>query len=131
MTPEEKQLQQNERDAAICRYYGEGHKLSETSRRFKLGRQLVLRILKRNGVWRPYVKTDRTSQVGVAVSDETKQGLKSLAKERGISMSRLGSEIIDEYVREGNGNNADGNNADGNNEEGKGADDGKNDQRQA
>jgi transposase len=100
MTPEQKQQQRDERDRAIVAYYKEGHKLSETSRRFKLGRQLVLRILKQQGAWRPYVKSNRTTQVGVAVSEGTKQALKELADERGVSMSRLGSEIIDEYVNE-------------------------------
>ena len=100
MTPEEKQQQRDVRDAAICAYYLAGHKLSETSRQFQLGRQLVLRILKQHGAWRPYVKSNRTTQVGVAVSEDTKRALQERAEARGVSMSRLGSEVLDAYVNE-------------------------------
>lgn len=104
MTPEEKQRQRDERDAAICKFYAEGHKLSETSRHFRLGKQLVLRILKKNNVWRPYERSNRTAPVNIAVSEETKQGLKELAKERGVSISHLGSEILDDYIEKENSN---------------------------
>lgn len=99
MTEQEKQAQREARNAAICKYYLDGHKLSETSRHFKLGKQLVLRILKQAGAWRPYVKSNRTRHVGIVASEETKNALHRLAEERGTSVSALGSEILDDYVQ--------------------------------
>jgi hypothetical protein len=87
------------RNAEICAYYNEGHKLAECASRFKLGRQRILQILQASGAWRPYVKTDRVKFLGVTVSDETKAALKDLADEKGVSVSRLTSDILDEAVR--------------------------------
>lgn len=100
MTPEEKQAQREARNAAIVAYYLEGHKLSEVARHHRLGRQLVLRILKQAGAWKPYVRSNRTRSVGVAVSEETKQALVERAEERGVSVSRLASEALDAYVQQ-------------------------------
>ena len=72
MTPKEKQMQRLARDAAICVYHQDGHKLSECASKFRLDRQRVLQILKKAGIWRPYVKTNRTKFLGVSVSEETK-----------------------------------------------------------
>ncbi len=91
--------EKEKRNAAICAYYHAGHKLSETASHFKLGRQRIIQIVKAGGVWRPYEKTKRTKFLGVSVSDETKEGLKQIAEERGISVSKLASDVLDEVVK--------------------------------
>jgi hypothetical protein len=100
MTPEEKAKQMEERNAAICAYYLDGHrKMADCERKFQLGRQRILQILKESGAWRPYVKGDRTKFVGVNVSEETKDALKKKADEAGVSISRMVSDQIDEMVK--------------------------------
>lgn len=99
MTPEERRAQAAKRDAEICAYYQAGHKLAECATRFKLGRQRILQILKAAGVWQPYVKMKRTKFLGVSITDETKDALKQKAEERGVSVSRLTSDILDEAVK--------------------------------
>ena len=99
MTPEERQQQREQRDAAICAFYGDNHSLTETSRHFRIGKQRVMQILKAGGVWRPYVKSNRTHQLGIVVSEETKKALHERAEEEGTSVSRLGSKVLDEFVK--------------------------------
>ena len=99
MTPEDKKVQMEQRNAGICAYYQAGHKLAECATRFKLGRQRVLQILKAAGVWQPYVKMARTKFLGVSITDETKDALKVRADERGVSVSRLTSDILDEAIK--------------------------------
>lgn len=98
MTDEEKQAQMDERNVAICLYYKEGHKLSECSSHFKLGKQRVLQILQQGGVWKPYQKAKRDKFLGVTVTDETKAALQAKAKEEGKSMSRFVSNKLDEIA---------------------------------
>lgn len=99
MTPEEKRAQMTERDKAICDYYEAGHKVADCASNFKLGRQRVVQILKDAGVWRPYVRTNRTKFLGVNVTDETKDALRAKADEMGVSVSRLTSDILNEAVK--------------------------------
>ena len=98
MTPEEKQAQMDERNVAICLYYNGGHKLSETASHFKMGRQRVLQILKKGGVWKPYVKSKRDKFLGLTVTEETKDALRERAEERGVSVSRFVADKLDEMV---------------------------------
>ncbi len=99
MTPEEKKAQMTLRNMAICQYYEEGHKLRDCASKFRLSRQLVLRILKQAGVWKPYEKTNRTHYVGVVVSPETKVALRERAKDEGTSVSKYVSDRLDEMVK--------------------------------
>lgn len=89
-----------ERNAAICAYYEQGHKLSKCASKFEISRQQVMNILKQAGVWRPYVKGGRTKFLGVSVSEETKDALRKRAEEEGKSVSRLASDALDAVVAE-------------------------------
>lgn len=99
MTVDEKKIQMTQRDAAICEYYVAGHKIAACASQFKLGRQRILQIIKAAGVWKPYTKMDRTRFLGVNVTDATKGALKVRAGKRGISVSQLSSDILDEAVK--------------------------------
>jgi hypothetical protein len=89
MTPEEKRSKKAERDAEICTYYLSGAKLSRCASRFRLGRQRVLQILQKAGVWKPYVKSTRTAFLGVKIEGGIKEQLKQEADRQGISVSQL------------------------------------------
>jgi DNA-binding transcriptional regulator LsrR (DeoR family) len=99
MTPEEKQAQMEQRNTDICLYYKEGHKLSECASKFRLSRQSIMQIVKKGGVWRPYVKTNRDKFLGVTVSGETKTALEERADEQGTSVSRFVSDHLDNLVK--------------------------------
>jgi hypothetical protein len=100
MTNEEKRIQMEERNAALCAYYTEGHKLAECSSKFKLGRQRVQQILEKAGVWKPYEKSKRDNHLGVTVTTETKEKLKAKADAAGKSVSRFSSEILEAAINE-------------------------------
>lgn len=101
MTSDEKATQMAERNAAICAYYLQGRKLSECASHFKLGRQRIQQVLQQAGVWKPYVKSDRTKFIGVTVSEPTKEALQTRAEAEGVSVSRLVSDKLDAMVGEG------------------------------
>lgn len=98
MTDEEKAKKMTERNSAIVDYYTSGRKLSECASEFKLGRQRILQILQAAKVWTPYVKTTRTKFLGVNVSEVTKKALKVKADEKGESVSKFASDVLDEVV---------------------------------
>ncbi len=99
MTPEERQRQMTERNAAICAYYIEGHTLRECASHFRLGRQRTQQVLEAGGVWKPYIKSDRSKFLGVTVTEETKAALRERAENEGISMSRFASDLIEGAVK--------------------------------
>lgn len=88
-----------QRDAEICRRYSAGETLSELARCFGLGRQRIQQIVKKGGVWKPYER-QRDQFIGVSVSGETKEKLKQKAEGKGVSLSRLTSDALDELVKE-------------------------------
>ena len=100
MTPEEKATQMTARNAAICAHYTSGHTVRECASHFILGRQRIMQILQEAGVWKPYVKGERTKFLGVNVSEETKDGLKAKADAEGKSVSRFASDVLDAAVAE-------------------------------
>lgn len=100
MTTAEKQANMATRNAEICAYYADGHKLSECASRFKLGRQRVLQILQAAGAWKPYVRTDRDQFLGVTVTKPTKDALFEEAERKGVSVSKLTSDILDARGRQ-------------------------------
>lgn len=100
MTDDEKRQQMTQRNADICAYYKAGHKLSECASRFGLGRQRVQQILLAAGIWKPYVKGDRTEFLGVSVSAADKAALTEEAARRGLSMSALTSDLIKDMLAE-------------------------------
>lgn len=93
MTPEMRQ-----RNADICAFYKEGHTIPECCARFHLKRQRVQQILKGAHVWQPRRRSNRTTFLGVTLSPPTKEALKHEADERGVSMSKLASDILDATV---------------------------------
>lgn len=99
MTSDEKAAQMKQRNDAICAYYREGHKLAECASRFKLGRQRVLQILQAAGAWRPYEKNGRDKHLGVTVTGQLHADLKEAAAERGVSTSKLVSDILEGAVK--------------------------------
>ena len=96
MTDEEKQAQRVARDKAVCDYYTAGHKCSECASKFRISRQRVQQILHKAGVWKPYVKGNRTKFLGVMVTEEGKDALKAEADRRGTSVSAVASGLIEE-----------------------------------
>lgn len=98
MTDDEKKVQMLQRNAAICAHYETGKTLAATSKHFRLSRQRVLQILKESGVWRPYVKSNRTQFLGVNVSEDEKQALQEEAMRRGMSMSSLTADLIKDML---------------------------------
>lgn len=91
-------MTKDERNAAICASYQAGTRLAKVASDFKLGRQRVLQILKAAGVWRPYERGTRTKFLGVTVSEATKDGLTEMAAAKGISVSKMTAEALDEMV---------------------------------
>lgn len=89
-----------ERNAQICKYYQDGHKLSECASKFKLGRQRVLQILKEGGVWVPYASIPRAKKtfLGVSIDEDTKERLSEKAKEEGVSVSKLTDDILSDAL---------------------------------
>jgi hypothetical protein len=92
-------LDMQNRNAAICAHYQAGHKLKDCASHFQLGRQRTLQILQRAGVWKPYIKSDRTKFLGVNISEGTKDALRQRADDRGVSVSQLVSDALDGVVR--------------------------------
>lgn len=93
----------DERNAAICAYYKEGHNLRQCASRFKIGRQRVLQILQAAKAWHPYVKSGRTKHLGVTVTEETKRKLEELAARKDASVSRYASDRLEEVVAQETG----------------------------
>jgi transposase len=92
LTPE----QRTERDAAICRYYAEGHKIVECAAKFGLGRQRVHQILKASKVWKPIERRSmRSAFIGINVSEDVKAKLIAAARRRGNSLSLFASKVLE------------------------------------
>lgn len=98
MTPEEKRKQMEDRDARICAGYRDGQKISQLASTFRMNRQRIIQILKREGAWRPYQKNGRDTFLGVSISREDKVALEAEAERRGVSMSSLSAEAIHEML---------------------------------
>jgi hypothetical protein len=90
--------EQTARNAAICAYHA-NHTLTECAAKFGLKKGRVLQILKKGGVWRPRTASTRTKFLGVSVSEETKNGLKTKAEKAGLSVSKLTSDALDALVK--------------------------------
>jgi len=87
-----------ERNAAICAYYKADHSVAACADKFNLGRQRILQILQKAGVWKAVDKGERTKFLGVSVKDKTKEGLGTLAKKKGVSVSKFASDVLDGVV---------------------------------
>jgi len=49
-------------------------------------------------VWKPYVKSNRTSHFRATITDETRAALEAKAKANGVSMSKFASDVLDAAV---------------------------------
>lgn len=84
-----------DRDAQICQLYKDGESLVAIGKRFSLSRARVQQILRREGVWKRHQRTDRDQVVGVRVKVQTKERLRDQAAERGISIAKHASDVLD------------------------------------
>ena len=100
MTDDEKKANMTARNTAICSHYASGHTVRECASKFTLGRQRIMQILQEAGVWKPYVKGERTKFLGVNVSEGTKDALEQRATAEGKSVSRFVSDKLDAAVME-------------------------------
>ncbi len=98
MTAQDKKDRMDQRDAELIVFYERGNTLTKTAKKFRISRQRALQILQVYGVWKPYVKTDRTKFLGVFVTKEDKKALKAEADRRGVSMSKLSADVIKEML---------------------------------
>ena len=90
------------RNEEICEMYVAGSTLQECGERFSISRERVRQILNKAGVpkqRRTTEKSDREVFLGVNLTATTKEALKTKAKKRGVSMSRMVSDEIDELVK--------------------------------
>ncbi|HVJ72062.1 MAG TPA: hypothetical protein VM531_11255 [Sphingomicrobium sp.] len=88
-----------QRNQDICAYYQSGQTIASCSKKFGLQRQRIQQILKQGEVWRPRVKSGRTTFLGVSVNEETKKALHRKARSEGLSVSKLASDALDKLVK--------------------------------
>lgn len=91
-------MKNEERDAAICAYYSEGHSATACCKKFGLKRQRVHQILMKHGVKRRRTKGLRTKFLGISVSAQTKEALRQRADAEGVSVSKLTADALDALV---------------------------------
>lgn len=90
-----------ERNTEICRLYVEGATLQEVGEGFKLSRERVRQILRKNGVYkkdRAVEKSGRDEFLGVNITESDKAALREEASRRGLSMSALTSDLIKDML---------------------------------
>ena len=81
-----------ERNTELCKLYTAGQTLDQLAATFSISKQRVRQIVIKGGVWKK--KTPRPEFLGVDVTKDVKDKLKDAADERGVSMSKLASDII-------------------------------------
>src|ERR1017187_10100761 len=86
----------SERNATISGHCTAGVTLDALAVEFTLSRQRIRQIVRKAGVWQR--KTPRGAFLGVDVTDETKAALKSEAEKRGVSVSRLTSDTLEQML---------------------------------
>ena len=96
---EGKRSQMSRRNVEICAYYQAGHELNECTMKFALGRQRVRQILRKAGLWHLRERTVRTKFLGAFISEPTKVALRQKARQKGVSVSRLTSDVLEESLR--------------------------------
>jgi hypothetical protein len=91
------------RNAEICQLYTAGMTVTECSSKFKICNERVRQILRKAGVFKRFVPkeiSDRGEFLGVNVTEPTKEALRQEAVRRGVSMSELSSNTIEEMLRQ-------------------------------
>ncbi len=91
-----------ERNAEICQMYVAGSTLQICADKYAISRERVRQILRKAGVFkrdRAVEKSDRGEFIGINVTESTKTAVKALADERGVSVSRMTSDMLDEMVK--------------------------------
>ena len=86
------------RDDLLCKFYESGESIDDCAKKFGISHQRVRQILRKAGVW--HRKEARPAFLGVDVTEEAKTKLRAEADKRGVSMSRLASEAIDDLLGE-------------------------------
>lgn len=90
-----------QRNEDICQRYMAGETLQAIGDRFRISRMRVKQIVKKAGLWRKRAeKSDRDAFLGVNVTSDVKDALRTKADERGVSMSRLTSDALDAMLKE-------------------------------
>lgn len=90
------------RNEELCQMYTAGSTLQTCGEHFKICRERVRQILLKAGVLkreRVTKKSDREAFLGVNLSPTAKKALKTKAGEKGVSMSKMVSDKIDEMVK--------------------------------
>src|ERR1017187_101813 len=85
-----------ERNATIIGHFTAGVTLDALAAEFTISRQRIRQIVRAAGAWKK--KTPRGSFLGVDVTDSTKAALKAEAEKRGVSVSRLTSDTLEQML---------------------------------
>jgi hypothetical protein len=85
------------RNIEIIRAYLAGRTMSDLARDYNLTRGRIYQILK--DIAKVRRASERDAFLGVNVTSDTRDALKRVAKERGVSVSKLASDALDEVVR--------------------------------
>ena len=86
----------NERNITIIARYTAGETLKEIAASYGLSCQTIRGIVRRAGVFRR--QTPRPEFLGVDVTTDTKAALKAEAERRGVSVSRLTSDTLEQML---------------------------------
>ncbi len=97
--------EQRNEEIAVC-YVVEGKTLEECGQKFGITRERVRQILRKNGIFKAkktqkvglntkgVVEEGRDVFLGINISESDKRALREEAERRGISMSRLSSDLL-------------------------------------
>ena len=84
-----------ERNEKVIEHYKSGASIRACAMQDGRSHQRIRQILRAAGVWRKPVPGSRPEFLGVDVSTETKEALRTKADELGISVSRLTSDTLE------------------------------------
>lgn len=87
----------SERNDEIIKQYTEGATLKVLAAKHRLSLQTVRNIVRKAGVYRK--APAREAFLGVDVTAETKEALRAEAERRGVSVSRLTSDTLEEMLQ--------------------------------
>lgn len=92
-------MDKTQRNQELTTAYRAGTSLQALEQLFTLKRQRIKQILSAAGLWEPRVKSGRNKFVGIVVTEGTKDKLTKHAKAKGVSVSQLSSDALDELVK--------------------------------
>lgn len=91
-----------ERNASICKDYQDGASLYDLGQKYQLSRQRIHQILQTAGIpIRPRVfqQGDRDTFLGANINEGTKNALTELAQKKGVSVSALTDQALQEMLQ--------------------------------